>query len=47
MRSKYVVVHVGTNNVGKDAPGQIANGIISIGLAFQEKIPEIKVNSLQ
>ena len=41
--TKIAVIHCGTNNIEQDQPWDIANGIISIGLAFQEKRPGIKV----
>ena len=37
------MIHCGTNNIEQDQPCDIANGIISIWLAFQEKRPGIKV----
>ena len=41
--SKYVVIHCGTNNIDHDQPGDIANGVISIGLKLQEKCHGLKV----
>lgn len=32
----YVVIHCGTNNIDRDSPQDIANGIISVGLVLQE-----------
>ena len=40
---KYVVIHCGTNNIGHDAPKEIANGVFSIGLTYKEKRPDVKV----
>ena len=40
---KYVVIHCGTNNIDRDQPRDIANGVISIGLKLQEKCRELKV----
>ena len=40
---KYVVIHCGTNNINCDQPGDIANGVISIGLKLQEKCRGLKV----
>jgi len=41
--TKYLVIHCGTNNIDRDSPRDIANGIISIGLTLQEKNPGLKV----
>ena len=40
---KYVVIHCGTNNIDRDQPRDIANGVISIGLKLQEKCRGLKV----
>ncbi|XP_065674481.1 platelet-activating factor acetylhydrolase IB subunit alpha1 [Hydra vulgaris] len=40
---KYIVIHCGTNNLDHDNSQDIANGIISIGLVFQEFNPNIKI----
>ena len=39
---KYVVIHCGTNNIDRDQPRDIANGVISIGLKLQEKCRGLK-----
>lgn len=41
--TKYVVLHCGTNNIDRDTASCIANGILSIAVTFQEKIPGLKV----
>ena len=41
--TKYIVIHCGTNNLDSDDPCDIANGIISIGLTFQNKYAELKI----
>ena len=38
-----VFIHCGTNNLGKNLPIEIANGIISIGIYFAKTYPNIKV----
>ena len=38
-----VVIHCGTNNIDYNVPHDIANGVISIGLAFQKKKPNLKI----
>ena len=40
---KYVVIHCGTNNIDRDQPRDIANGVISIRLKLQEKCRGLKV----
>ena len=40
---KYVVIHCGTNNIDRDQPRDIANGIISIRLILQEKCCGLKI----
>ena len=40
---KYVVIHCGTNNIDREQPRDIANGVISIGLKLQEKCRGLKV----
>lgn len=40
---KFVVLHLGTNNIDRDTPNCIANGILSVALTFQEKLPGLKV----
>ena len=40
---KYVVIHCGTNNIDRDQPRDIANGVISIGLKLQEKCRGLEV----
>ena len=40
---KYVAIHCGTNNIDRDQPRDIANGVISIGLKLQEKCRGLKV----
>ena len=40
---KYVVIHCGTNNIDRDQPRDIANGVIAIGLTLQEKCSGLKV----
>ena len=40
---KYIVIHCGTNNIDRDRPQDIAEGIVSIGLVFQEINPNIKI----
>lgn len=40
---KYAVIHCGTNNIDKNRPQDIANGIISIGLTFQDTRPGTRV----
>ena len=40
---KYVVIHCGTNNIDRDQPRDIANGVISVGLTLQEKCHGLKV----
>ena len=40
---KYVVIHCSTNNIDRDQPRDIANGVISIGLKLQEKCRGLKV----
>ena len=39
----YVVIHCGTNNIDRDQPRDIANGVISIGLKLQGKCRGLKV----
>ena len=39
----HAVIHCGTNNIDHDLPVNIANGIMTIGLALQEKCPDLKV----
>ena len=39
----HAVIHCGTNNIDWDPPIDIANGIMAIGLALQEKCPELKI----
>ena len=41
--TKYVVINIGNNNLDRDPPVEIANGIINIGLAFQKTLPDVKV----
>jgi len=41
--TKFVVLHCGTNNIDRDTPSCIANGILSIAVTFQEKVPDLKV----
>ena len=38
-----MVIHCGTNNIDRDQPRDIANGVISIGLTLQEKCRGLKV----
>ena len=40
---KHVVIHCGTNNIVRDQPRDIANGVISIGLKLQDKYHGLKV----
>ena len=40
---KYVVIHCGTNNINRNQPRDIANGVVSIGLKLQEKCRGLKV----
>ena len=40
---KYVVIHCGTNNIDRDQPRDIANGVIAIGLTLEEKCSGLKV----
>ena len=40
---KYVVIHCGTNNIDRDQPRDIANGVIAIELTLQEKCSGLKV----
>ena len=40
---KYVVIHCDTNNIDRDQPRDIANGVIAIGLTLQEKCSGLKV----
>ena len=37
------VLHCGTNNIDRDSPRDIANGIASIGVALQERKPGLKI----
>ena len=41
--TKFVVLHCGTNNIDRDTPTCIANGIISIALTFQEKVVSMMI----
>lgn len=41
--AQIVVLHCGTNNIDRDRPHDIANGVASVGLAFQEKRPGVKI----
>ena len=41
--TKFVVLHCGTNNIDRDTASCIANGILSIAVTFQEKVPGLKV----
>ena len=40
---KYVIVHAGSNNVDKNSPKDIANGILISGHILLEKNPNLKV----
>lgn len=40
---KYVVIHCGTNNIDRDYPQEIANGVMSCGLVLQESRPDLKI----
>ena len=42
-KTKYVVIHCGTNNVDSNQPADIADGIINVGLAFKKTHPNIKI----
>ena len=42
--AQFAVIHCGTNNVScKDAPVDIANGVLSVGLAMQERKSGLKI----
>jgi len=41
--TKFVVLHCGTNNIDRDTPACIANGILSIAVTFLEKLSGIQV----
>ena len=40
---RYIAIHCGTNNLDRSRPKDIANGILSIGVKFQEHIPNVRV----
>ena len=40
---KYVIVHSGTNNLSKNSPKDIADGILASGYKLLEKKPDLKV----
>ena len=40
---RYAVIHCGTNNIDRDSPRNIANGVISSGLVLQEQNRKLKV----
>ena len=40
---KYAIIHCGTNNIDRDRPRDIADGVLSIGLTIQEALPNVKV----
>ena len=40
---KHSVVHCGTNNIDRNSPQEIANGVISCGLALQENNHTLKI----
>ena len=39
----YVIIHCGTNNIGKDSPSEIANSILCIALLFKKRNPCLKI----
>ena len=41
--TKFVVLHCGTNNIDRDTPTCIANGILSIAVTFLEKLSSVQV----
>lgn len=43
MRPKVVVVMIGTNNIGRDSSGQIAEGITAVVKEINTRLPETKV----
>ena len=43
LNAQTVVIHVGTNNTDRDDPKDIANGIGSIAMMFQETKPNAKI----
>lgn len=43
LNAQTVVIHVGTNNTDRDKPKDIANGIGSIAMMFQEAKPNAKI----
>lgn len=43
LNAQTVVIHVGTNNTDRDSPKDIANGIGSIAMMFQEAKPNAKI----
>ena len=40
---KSIVIHCGTNNINRDSPYSIAQGIVSVGLVFMEKNPKLNI----
>ena len=43
LNAQMIVIHVGTNNTDRDDPKDIANGIGSIAMMFQESKPNAKI----
>ena len=43
LNAQTIVIHVGTNNTDRDQPKDIANGIGSIAMMFQEAKPNAKI----
>ncbi|XP_012556964.2 serine/arginine repetitive matrix protein 1 isoform X1 [Hydra vulgaris] len=43
LNAQTIVIHVGTNNTDRDSPKDIANGIGSIAMMFQEAKPNAKI----
>ena len=39
----YVIIYYGTNNISKDSPSEIANGILCIALLFKKRNPFLKI----
>lgn len=40
---RFVVLHCGTNNIDRDSPQDIANGVVSCGLVLQQKSPGLTI----
>ena len=40
---KFVIVHCGTNNIGKDGPVDIVNALFLIAAHIQKRKPGVKI----